>query len=116
MLTRYLTMRTLLALTIVLLPSAAVAEQFTLACHLVSDPQPKQVQYAFDTNYVVDTDKGTVNNLPAIIEDDAISFRQTGQDGTQFTTKIKRHAATATVGTEFGPLLSGACKRGPLPN
>lgn len=106
-------MRTLLGMIIVLLPSATMAEQFTLACHLVSAPQQQKVAYAFDPNYVVDTDKGTVNDLPARIDDDAIFFRQTGEQGTTFTTRIDRHAGTATVTTPFGPMLSGDCKRRP---
>jgi hypothetical protein len=90
-----------------LLPSIAMAEQFMFVCHLV----PNAPEFPpIDANYLVDTDKGTVNNVPATIGDTEIYWAQTGPSGTTYKTKINRLTGKALVMTDL-PLMSGVCQK-----
>ena len=91
-----------------LLPSTAMAEQFTLVCHLV----PTSPMFPpIDSNYLIDTDKGTLNNLPATISDAEIYWEYTAASGTTYKTRINRSNGKTLVTTTSGPLMSGNCEK-----
>ncbi len=101
------TMRTFLALLIVglLLPCIAMAEQFTLVCHLMSPGVPP-----IDRNMVVDLDKSLVDDRPAVISDTVITRQITDSDGVTVRMIINRVTGAIELSdSKQGIFLTGHC-------
>ena len=101
-----------LACLLALLPSVAMAEQFWLACHWVPAIKPFGQEYPpLDENYLIDLDRGTVNNSPAEISEATISFNYTRSE-TPYTVVINRVTGRGFISTpKVGPLFSGTCEK-----
>lgn len=90
----------------ILMPSAAMAEQFILACHYV--PKLALNGAVFDTNYSVDVDKGTVNGNPATIRSDMIQYKY--QDEFNYEIRINRLTGHVDALADSQLVASGHCE------
>jgi len=91
----------------ILLPCTAMAEQFTLVCHLTSPGVPP-----IDRNLLIDLDQSTVNGRPASISDSTITWQATTSNGRFFATRINRlTGAIEVTDSEFGIIWTGNCEK-----
>lgn len=102
-------MRSLLALTLgILLPCTAMAEQFTLVCHIVPAPQMNTPE--FDMTYVIDLDKGLANGKSAVVDDATITWHTKSADGEVQKFQINRVTGSLSMlDSKFGILFTGKC-------
>jgi hypothetical protein len=104
-------MRNLFALTLIgiLLPCTAMAEQFTLVCHLA--PVHSNSPPEGDRNFTIDLDKSSVDGRPATINENMI-FWETAGKGSTFTQRINRITGSIEVAdSEVGVIFTGHCEK-----
>jgi len=95
----------------VLLP-AAMAESFTLVCHIAPAAGPQML--ASDVRFLVDTDRSLVNGHPATISDDTIFWEATTEKGSSYNTRVNRRTGTIVViDPELGVQFVGNCEEAP---
>jgi hypothetical protein len=71
---------------------------------------------ATEVNYVVDSDKSSVDDVPATINANMISFKITTNAGTIQTTRINRMTGTLDVNdSQAGALEVGTCEKAMRP-
>jgi hypothetical protein len=99
--------RTLFALTL-LLPFTAMAEQYTLVCHI--KPASDKSLPALDVTYAVNLDAASVNGKLAVINDNTITWKTKTDRGTVQTAQVTRATGSLTaVDSTFGLTFTGHC-------